>query len=237
VNPIKLIAIGDLHGRTCWKEINPSDYDKIVFLGDYCDDHSIKPPLIIDNLKDVIDFKKQNSAKVILLLGNHDIQYSEFPNYMCSGFNEKHQPEYSKLFDDNRDQFVVAYQVANYLFTHAGVTNRYMSHYFPNEYAKVVSKEISPAILFNDIDKTDRQYLLHTIGSARGGYDFAGGITWADISESEDDALEGYHQVVGHNRVRDFLRLGNDSTSITYIDVLHTRERFLEVNIVEPPST
>ena len=71
---------------------------------------------------------------------------------------------------------------------------------------------------------------------ARGGYQIAGGITWADISESQNDALTGYHQVVGHSRVRDFLKVGVDDTSITYIDVLHTRERFLEITIEEPTS-
>ena len=40
---MKTIVIGDIHGRTIWKQIvieNP-DFDKLVFIGDYFDSFDI----------------------------------------------------------------------------------------------------------------------------------------------------------------------------------------------------
>ena len=35
---MKIISIGDLHGKDVWKQIDPANYDKIIFVGDYTDD-------------------------------------------------------------------------------------------------------------------------------------------------------------------------------------------------------
>lgn len=37
---MKLIALGDTHGRTDWKEIvAETEFDKVIFIGDYFDTH------------------------------------------------------------------------------------------------------------------------------------------------------------------------------------------------------
>ena len=70
---MKTISIGDIHGRDIWKNVNPSKYDKIIFVGDYVDSFTISNTTILNNLLDIIEFKKSFKNKVILLLGNHDI--------------------------------------------------------------------------------------------------------------------------------------------------------------------
>lgn len=60
---MKISVIGDLHGKDCWKKLLEgrfSEFDKIIFMGDYSDDSWVRfdDEEIINNLKDVIEFKK-----------------------------------------------------------------------------------------------------------------------------------------------------------------------------------
>ena len=70
---MKIIILGDIHGRKCWKDILDNEqYDLVVFLGDYVSTHQdISEEAQIENLKDILEFKEANPNKVILLRGNH----------------------------------------------------------------------------------------------------------------------------------------------------------------------
>ena len=77
---MKIAIIGDLHGKNCYKKLlkdKIDSFDKIIFMGDYSDDSWITftDKEIVDNLKEVIEFKKKYKNKVELLIGNHDFQY------------------------------------------------------------------------------------------------------------------------------------------------------------------
>ncbi len=230
----KIIAIGDLHGKDCWKKVNPEEYEQIIFIGDYVDSFTITPDKIINNLKELIDFKKQHSGKVTLLLGNHDIHYMEYPQYRCSGFNSFFQPDYTELFRDNRNLFQVAVQFGDYLFTHAGLSHSFVKHNLKASAQLIADKQIQVADLLNSVHSSENQALLHTISAMRGGADQFGGITWADYRETSHDLLPGYHQVVGHTPRKKITKVESDNSSITYIDVLDTMEEFFTGNIYAP---
>ncbi|GIL21900.1 MAG: serine/threonine protein phosphatase [Bacteroidota bacterium] len=224
---MKIIAVGDVHGRDHWKKIEPDYYDRIVFVGDYVDNLSIDNDTILKNLKAIIALKNKFPEKVILLLGNHDIQYSEYPtDYRCSGFSEEMQPAYTKLFTENKSLFQVAAQFGDYLFTHAGLSLNFVQHSLMPWSESILEKKLNVADLLNYIHDSDQQYLLHTVGKARGGSDPFGGITWADVSETCTSLLPGYHEVVGHTPVKRIRKIGNGVSSITYID---TQNNFYEI--------
>jgi predicted MPP superfamily phosphohydrolase len=225
----RLIAIGDIHGRTAWKKIRPEAYDRIIFIGDYCDGKDLPAAEVVENLREIIAFKKEYPEKIILLLGNHDIQYSEYPRYQFSALNSIELPNYTRLFAENRHLFQVAFQTGNRLFTHAGVSNAYAQHELAPYYEAIVDHSIDLGSLLNEIQNGNDQSILHTIGPIRGGNDPFGGITWADFSETSNSLLPGYHQIVGHTRVREITTRGDSVSSITYIDVLGTREEFYEL--------
>src|ERR1700744_72314 len=106
---MKHIVIGDLHGKDVWQQVDVDRYDRVVFLGDYVDDFLL-PDLVIDqNLQDIIALKKRYPEKVILLLGNHDVQYMFFPHFRCSGFRESMLRPLTSLFNLNHDLFQTAY--------------------------------------------------------------------------------------------------------------------------------
>lgn len=233
---MKIITIGDLHGKDCWKQIVPAQYDKIVFIGDYVDGVDKRGEDIVENLKAIIAFKLQQPEKVILLLGNHDIQYLHFPKHPCSEFDSVIQPELTMIFNEYKSEFQVAWQHGKYLFTHAGVSRKYLVWLQEMLEGNLISYH-SPMMAgyLNHIHQTD-PHLLYVCGTKRGGFYPHGGPLWADEKETQLDHLVGFHQVVGHSRIFKidaFTRswLNDKNSSITYIDVLDQRTEFFELNI------
>ena len=152
----KYIAVGDIHGRDNWKfkmfgssyeyeswareAINGAaevfavdypfnEYDKIIFIGDYVDSFTVGNAQMKKNLEDLILFKKTFPDKVVLLLGNHDVQYI-VSNQICSGYRPEMRPDFYDLFNKNIDLFEMAYELKTkhvpILFTHAGVTEEWL---------------------------------------------------------------------------------------------------------------
>lgn len=221
---MKIICIGDIHGRSYWKEIDPSKYDLIVFVGDYVDQF---PPMtdveIESNLLAIIELKKAFPEKVILLLGNHDIQYF-FLNegFGCTGFRPSMASNLNMIFKHNKNLFQIAYQYKNYLWTHAGVsTSWYDWNKVEIEEFKEKSGATDYADLFNKMLWAKENRLLHQVSRSRGGAYSFGGITWADKNETSTDYLPGIHQIVGHSPVRVIDKYGDENGSIRYIDVLN----------------
>ena len=197
---MKVAIIGDLHGKSCWKHLlKDNNFDKIVFLGDYSDDSwvTFTDKEIVDNLKDIIEFKKNNNSKVELLIGNHDFQYIVgYPT--ASRYRKSYADELNKIFNDNRDIFNAVYVLKDYIFTHAGITNGWVN-YIKKKY------NIND---FNDITKIINMVYskckedCNIASYRRGGINKFAGILWADIGDLKEDGCFDYNQVVGHNRVK-----------------------------------
>ena len=105
---MKILINPDIHGRVFWKYSieHKDEFDKIIFLGDYLDAYS--PDLLVnekDNFKEIIQFKKDNLDKVILLLGNHDCHYINSKILHSSRYNPFKASIYHKLFNDNLHLF------------------------------------------------------------------------------------------------------------------------------------
>lgn len=232
---MNVLTVSDLHGKAVWQEANADAYDLVVFLGDYTDGYVFDDETIYANLNAIIQQKQQQPDKFVLLIGNHDAQYLHFPRYRCSGFRERAQPELSALFNKHKALFQVAHQQANCLFTHAGVTNRWLTHFLKKMDYNVgqLTAETNLAGLLNDAHRQaeNTRDVLFEAGSARGGRNAFGGPVWADRSETKADYLTGFQQIVGHTPVGDFITVGNKTGSITYTDVLKTRTAFYEVVI------
>jgi len=233
---MKIVSIGDIHGRPYWKDIDPSKYDKIIFNGDYMDSYVYTPEKTLQNLMDIIEFRKNNPDKVVNLLGNHDIQYMwSYDEFGCSGFKPGIYPSAHELFNENKDLFTVAFQIDKHIWTHAGITkgwydtnkkilDEYANKFLINDNKSIDGLEVKPEVkladLLNLIMWTKDNEILHQVGYLRGGiYDW-GGITWADKKETMTKYLPGYHQIVGHTPVEWIDKIGDETSSITYIDVL-----------------
>ena len=191
---MKILINPDIHGRVFWKYSieHKDEFDKIIFLGDYLDAYS--PDLLLkeeDNFKEIIQFKKDNSDKVILLLGNHDCSYINDKIYTASRYNPVKHDSYQKLFLDNIDLFQLIYIYDKYLFSHAGVYQKWM------DLNKLTLKDL----LDCDLDKLSKS--LNWIDYFRGGFYDVGSCIWADIRDSgTEKLLKGYYHIFGHTQLK-----------------------------------
>lgn len=219
----KVMTIGDVHGRDTWKffthgssyefdlwavmlyeganpndELFKNDYpyssvDKIVFIGDYVDSFTISNVEIKRNLEDIIFFKKALPDKVVLLWGNHDVQYF-IPNQICSGFRSEAKWDLQILFNDNKDLFQMAYQIDDYLWTHAGLLKPVLSDML----------KMHPELkrFKTEMDILNHAYELEIpqifqVDGASGGWSMYGGPLWVRPKQLEEVGVD-LHQIIGH---------------------------------------
>lgn len=226
---MKVGIIGDLHGKSCWKELIKKDFfDKIIFLGDYSDDSWITftDEEIINNLEEVIEFKKNNYRKVELLIGNHDFQYIVgYPT--ASRYRKSYAKELNKIFNDNTDIFNIVYVLNDYIFSHAGITNGWLS-YLKKKY-NIIEFNIN-----NIVENINKVYLscredCNIASYRRGGVNKFAGILWADTIDLVEDAWEEYNQVVGHNRVKINSVIEKNNNKIYMCDHFDSDDKYLKV--------
>jgi hypothetical protein len=228
----KIITIGDLHGSPAWKSLRPEEWDRMIFIGDYVDSFVFPDEEIVRNLEEVIDLKKQFPGKVILLWGNHDLCYfyGGHERHYASGFRRKMLPVFYSIYNANRTLFRAAFQVNNYLWTHAGVVRQWYDEY--------IAGEVRPGDenLAGTLNRLFLEYCLplYHVSPFRGGMYRNGGIFWADKSEMAHDPLRGYHQVVGHTKTKTVEHLGNiygEDTDVTWVDCLDFENAFFTLEI------
>lgn len=121
---MKIIAIGDIHGRDLWKKIvtKEKDADKIIFVGDYFDSFDVPGVVQIYNFKEIIEFKKANIEKVELLIGNHDYHYMKHDESKYSGFQRLLHTDINEQLKNNSQYMKICHCIDDILFVHAGVT-------------------------------------------------------------------------------------------------------------------
>lgn len=193
---MKLLVISDIHGRKIWEDIitdnnlwknNRQDY-KIIFLGDYFDSFNISGIDQISNFKKILNFKKNNSDKVILLLGNHDYHYLKGVNEHYSGYQSYLSFDIEELLMDNLNLFQICYIENKFLFSHAGISKSWLQ--------------------FRDIKLEDininLQHNYKIFGFSPGKYfssygdEIEQGPLWIRPNSLRRNYLENYIHVVGH---------------------------------------
>lgn len=125
---MKVLVLGDIHGRDCWKKIIEKESpDKVIFLGDYVSTHEdITAETQINNLRDILDYKISQADNVILLRGNHDMQHLGYHWAECSGYDSRVANEMMNIKDEflNLSQWI--YQMDNIIFSHAGISTEWL---------------------------------------------------------------------------------------------------------------
>lgn len=247
-----IITIGDLHGRSHWKNFEDIDflmpaephaagfgafvpeYDYYVFLADYVDSFTKTNMDIIDNLLELIRFKNLYPNNVILLWGNHDVEYwRNTPwtkgNIGISGFRPEIHYQLYEIFNRNVELFQLAFQYKNYLCTHAGVHFGWYHFVFKkaiknDPYIEItdnmtIAEELNEAFLH-------RLPCLFDVDFYRGGSKRVGDPLWCDKQLTSKKPLKNMHQIVGHTPVDKIKTIVANGGSITYCDVLEDRRKY-----------
>lgn len=215
---MKHLIIPDVHGRSFYKSALENKKDKIVFLGDYVDPYpqeGFVPKDGVTALEEIIDFKKANKDRVILLMGNHDCGYI-WPDVCSSRRSKKYCKDIYTLFNDNFDLFDLAYQYRtdknDYLFTHAGLHRYWFDKLYESITGEKVEEYGNEAEYLNywfHCDIYDKSYWLGVYSYFRGYVDCNyGSCVWADVREWDeslsnlkDNNRMGYYQIFGHTQL------------------------------------
>lgn len=250
---MKIITIGDIHGRNIWKtfaDINhllkaepnaagfgpfEPEYDKYVFLGDYLDSFDKDNKTILENLLEIIKFKSLYPNNVILLLGNHDIEYLLNKPWLpkknaISGFRPEMHYDLYEILNTNSHLFQLAFQIDNYLWTHAGVHFGWYHYIFAKAIKDFNWNDLSIAEQLNEAFNIKLDCIFH-VGFYRGGSKKVGGPLWIDKKLIDRKPLKNINQIVGHNPVKNIDTYKINNGTITFCDVLHNKNDYYLINI------
>jgi predicted phosphodiesterase len=222
---MRILAIGDIHGKNIWEQaVESIAADIVIFVGDYViSKRFLFMKDLRSNLEALIAFKRNNFHRVHLLLGNHDTPYF----YSPSGFRRMFSSQLCALYQKNSECFSVAFERDNLLFTHAGVSKPW---YARHRQVLDAQRGETFADKLNAIHQSPQFEILHEKGRARGGQFDHGGITYADKTETEMHGIDGVTQVVGHTKVPQPVISNFGSGKIVYIDCLNSVNEFLYID-------
>jgi hypothetical protein len=278
----KTISIGDIHGRSSWKEALFGDYteftywkslveenspmaadvwekapvaqfSKIVFVGDYVDSFNVSNEAMIQNLRDIIFLKKSFPDLVVLLLGNHDIQYI-VENQICSGYRPEVASVFSIIFRENLSLFDVVYTEnvkgkvypmrtgeglpleGDIVWTHAGISAGWLKYSIESlkRYGEIYEgfkeKFESPSaenvVEYLRFLWSSRNEVLFWCDSDSGGRMPHAGPFWIRPGRLNKNPLP-FYQVVGHTHKEEIRFSSVGDKFHIFIDVLDSRDDFL----------
>ena len=186
----KIVVLGDIHGRTVWKDIVAKEKpDQVIFLGDYVSTHEdISEEDQVKNLKEILRYKDEH-PETILLRGNHDMQHLGFESIEISGY----YPHVAEMMADFKDEFLAKTQwihvMGGTVFSHAGVSQAWLN---ANNITldEINSLDPSKPFCFNTSDPHD------LYGNAPDQPP-----TWIRPMALISEMIPDYDQVVGHTPV------------------------------------
>lgn len=195
---MKIIVLGDIHGRTCWKEIiEKENPDKVIFMGDYVSSHDNIPAYQqISNLEDIMKYKEAHNDDVIMLRGNHDCQHLEKGFESCC-----FEPEVWIYMQDEKERFLKntqwVYIYNDIIFTHAGISQKFWNNCClgdpTNEHILMINNyPVNPSLFGFTPDSPFDYY----------GNSSCQPCTWIRPEALLSSHLEGRIQVVGHTRMK-----------------------------------
>lgn len=251
---MKIAVIGDIHSRSNWQKIDLEQYDRVVFMGDYFDPYTynISYDARWDNFQKILELKKKDPFKVILLFGNHDFhylpsiqeKYSRYDNVMALDPKFRVGETFEKLLHDGVLLLGYAMQGTNLFFSHATISVPwYNTHILGKSRSE---REEAPVLAIPDLEEArlELEAAMHTIPiESYGftdaswdvyGYDPSNGPLWWRCMDQygtglqEENILRGIFQVNGHTQVRDLWVVERNGIQVALVDILE-QDKYTEI--------
>lgn len=226
-----IIAVGDTHGRTVWKDIaaEESHFDRFVFVGDYFDSREgISARAQIENFSDILDFKRTNPDKVVLLLGNHDFHYLRGAEERYSSYQPLKATDIQEILHRAVDEGLVqmCHAEDDIIFSHAGVSRTWCRNALGIESEEVTSAE-DLARMTNELFRSGPEAFGFTPGATGDAYgdDETQTPIWIRPRSLAADRVRDLRQVVGHTCV---LRIAIED-GIAFTDTLGVSGEYLVI--------
>lgn len=226
---MKIVALGDTHGRNKWKEIvvENKDADMIVFIGDYFDakDGGYSANRQIENFKEIVQFKRDNPNKVVLLIGNHDFHYLNGVNEEYSSYQFGYAKDINSVLQPAVDEGLLqmAYQYGSYFFSHAGLTKTWANR------NNIDMDDLDNSV--NELFRDDITKFRFTIGpnGSYGGNDVTQPPIWVRPQSLVKDMVDDIICIVGHTQVKGVTVMEDDN--LILIDCLGTSDEYLSLDL------
>lgn len=216
---MKTVIVGDIHGRTIWKDILEKESpDRMVFLGDYVSTHEdIDSQQQIDNLMEILEAKEANSQKIVLLRGNHDMQHLGYWWAECSGFDRKVQKFmcdgqiWGRFLDATQWVYMMQVGQERVVCSHAGISKLWMDTFNIKEVADINLETPSPAFGFRPASLLDFD-----------GNSISQPCVWIRPSALTECAVPDYTQIVAHTPIKKLYqhKIKGTDNSIWFCDTL-----------------
>ena len=191
---MKILVFGDIHGRTGYADvIDKEDPDKVIFLGDYVSSHdNISGEQQVEVVSDIIERKKVEPNKYILLRGNHDTQHLGYYWAESCAYNPiagywmlLHKEEFLE-----NTQWVYIDEEQKLLFSHAGVSDVWLKEQEINDIHEI--NNIEPCEKFGFISNRFSDYYGESVTQPP---------VWIRPAALIQCYHKGYTQIVGHTPV------------------------------------
>lgn len=230
---MKIIVIGDIHGRVLWISIieKEKDVDKVIFMGDYFDSRDgITAEDQIINFQNIVDWRRARilaGFEDVNLIGNHDYHYLDVcddPPY--SNYQKMHTESINEILEANKDILQMAHSEGSCLFTHAGVGVYWLAENSGSGINDLTSESIAKHV--NTVFKENPGAFKFTPGptNSRSGDDITQTPIWIRPQSLGKSMMRGIKQVVGHTgviKITSFPDMLAD-TSITLVDALEASQ-------------
>jgi hypothetical protein len=191
---MRTLILGDIHGRPSWEDIvKDENPDLTIFLGDYVSSHGENTTDDqITAVTKILDYKKANPDKVIMLRGNHDMQHVYPEIFKMSGFNRQ-VAEYMKEIKSDfikYTQWCYIDDENKIIYSHAGVSQDWI------DYFNIID--------IHNINSLEPQYFDFNPGDNL--YDYCGESVaqtpiWIRPTVLYMCYITGYKQIVGHTPI------------------------------------
>ncbi len=121
----KTLIFPKTHGRSNWKQVPKEGYDRIIFTGNYFDSSRMLNEELLRNFLDIVEFARTHQ-NVVLLLGEHDLQYLEnWPQTL--GFRPDAVELFRTAINQNIDLFKLEWIEDGFIYRQVSVqTPNYM---------------------------------------------------------------------------------------------------------------
>lgn len=233
----KIVAIGDTHGHTKWKQIfeKEQDCNYFVFIGDYFDNKTIDIGQQIENYQNIINIEKtypKFKGKIIRLCGNHDQQYLPKVGAQCDAFNPVTYFQINERLQRHilEDKIQLCFVINDLIFVHAGISEYWLKDKFfeTNFNIKDLEQKLNNLLKYRPSIYNFSYY--HPSGD-----DISECPLWIRPKSLDNGKIEGFTQIVGHT-VHQKITWSSDEKLI-FIDCLGTSGEYLTVYISNDNET
>lgn len=227
---MKTIALGDIHGRTIWKQIveKHKDANRIIFIGDYFDTHEkTTGEEQLNNFLDICEYKKQTEKEIILLIGNHDYQYFPGITESCRGYQMWQRQYFEKALNDNKNLLQMCFADENeVIFSHAGISKTFcnLNEIDYNKPTQEIVNAINDLWIYRPM-----KFGFSRLDMSGYGEHTAQSCTWIRTQSLYSDKIKQL-QVVGHTSVNKIdSSFKSERRGFYLIDALGTTQEYLIV--------